>query len=65
MAQNDQIQESLDEIKAHLVAIESLLQRLPEIQAAVFFQMLEEYESAKILGRKTSDLWTIVPPNLR
>ena len=39
--------EDLKEIKEKLVAIESLLQRLPEIQTAVFFQMMEEYEAAK------------------
>ena len=55
----------LDEIKEKLVAIESLLQRLPEIQAAVFIQMNEEYQSAKFQGRKCADIFTIAPPNLR
>lgn len=57
--------EDLAEIKEKLAAIESLLQRLPEIQAAVFIQMNEEYQSARMGGMKSSDLWTIAPPNLR
>ena len=34
----DDLKEDITEIKEKLAAIESLLQRLPEIQAAVFFQ---------------------------
>ncbi|MCD7735305.1 MAG: hypothetical protein LUH48_09325 [Clostridiales bacterium] len=60
MKQND-----LTEIKERLAAIETLLQRLPEVQAAVFIQMQEEYETARMQGRKSSDLWTITPPNSR
>ena len=48
-----------------LTAIESLLQRLPEIQAAVHFTMQDEYESAKLYGRKAKDIWTIAPINRR
>lgn len=55
----------LSEIKQKLATIESLLQRLPEIQAAVFFQMQEEYQAAKMQGMKISDIWTIAPPSLR
>ena len=55
----------LDEIKEKLATIESLLQRLPEIQAAVFIQMNEEYQAARMVGQKSSDLWTIAPPNSR
>lgn len=57
--------DELAEIKEKLTAIESLLQRLPEIQATVFFQMYDEYQSAKFQGKKSSDIWTIAPPNLR
>ena len=53
------------EIKEKLAAIESLLQRLPEIQAAVFIQMQEEYRAAQLQGRKSSDLWVIAPPDSR
>lgn len=59
------ILDELTEIKEKLEAIESLLRQLPEIQAAVFIQMNEEYQIAKLQGRKSSDLWTIAPPNLR
>lgn len=57
--------DELAEIKEKLNAIETLLQRLPEIQAAVFIQMNEEYQIAKMQGLKSSDLWTIAPPYLR
>lgn len=57
--------EDLTEIKERLASIESLLQRLPEIQAAVFIQMNEEYQAARMGGMKSSDLWTIAPPNFR
>ena len=57
--------DELKEIKEKLAAIESLLQRLPEIQAAVLIQMYEEYQAAKLQGKKSSDLWVIAPPNLR
>ena len=56
---------TLEDIEKRLVAIESLLQRLPEIQAAVFIQMNEEYQTAKLQGRKSTDLWAIAPPNSR
>lgn len=55
----------MSEIKKRLAAIESLLQRLPEMQAAMFIQMNEEYQSAKLEGKKSSDLWVIAPPDLR
>jgi len=57
--------DDLTEIKEKLATIESLLQRLPEIQAAVFIQMNEEYQAALMAGKKSSDLWTIAPPNSR
>lgn len=55
----------LKEIKEKLTAIESLLQRLPEIQAVALMQMYDEYQDAKLQGKKASDIWTIPPPNLR
>lgn len=55
----------MSEIKKRLAAIESLLQRLPEMQAAMFIQMNEEYQAAKLEGKKSSDLWVIAPPDLR
>jgi len=57
--------EDLTEIKERLSAIESLLRRLPEIQAAVFIQMNEEYQAARLQGRSSSDLWTVAPPDSR
>ena len=57
--------EDLEQIEKRLAAIESLLQRLPEIQAAVFFQMLDEYQSAKLRQQSAIDLWDVAPPNLR
>lgn len=57
--------DELTEIKEKLAAIESLLQRLPELQAAVFIQMQEEYQAARLAGRKSSDIWVIAPPSER
>lgn len=57
--------EDLNEIKEKLAAIESTLQRLPEIQAAVFFQMLDEYQSARVVGRKADELWEVPIPRER
>ena len=57
--------EMLAAIEKRLAAIESLLQRLPEIQAATFIQMQEEYQAARMQGKKSSDLWVIAPPTSR
>lgn len=56
---------SLQEVNRRLERIEDLLKRLPEIQAAVFLQMLEEAETARLQGRKIADLWVIAPPDQR
>lgn len=58
-------EKELMEIKEKLTAIESLLQRLPEIQAAVFLQMLDEYQSAKLIGKGAHDLWEVPTPQAR
>lgn len=53
----------LDQIKKSLAHIESLLQRMPEIQAAVFLQMKEELGP---FGEfKASEVWTVCPANQR
>lgn len=57
--------DDLTEIKQRLAAIESLLQRLPELQAAVFIQMSEEYQAARLQGKKSTDLWSIPRPSSR
>ena len=57
--------EDVKEIKERLTAIESLLQRLPEIQAAIFFQMLDEYQSARLTGPKAHDIWDVPTPDQR
>lgn len=59
------LREELVKIKEKLAAIESLLQRLPEIQAAVFLQMQDEYEMAKAQGRRAQDLWVVPTPKQR
>lgn len=59
------LENELAEIKEKLAAIESLLQRLPEIQAAVFLQMQDEYEMAKAQGRRVQDLWAVPTPDER
>lgn len=57
--------DEIREIKEKLAAIESLLQRLPEIQTAVFLKMLDEYQSAKLLGKNAADLWDVPNPQAR
>lgn len=57
--------DALLEIEKKLAAIESLLQRLPEIQAVVLFQMYDEYQTAKMQGKKASDVWVIPAPDSR
>lgn len=59
------VEKELLEIEEKLAAIESLLQRLPEIQAAVFFQMLDEYQSAKLTGIDAHKLWQVPNPQAR
>ena len=59
------MKEDIAEIEEKLAAIESLLQRLPEIQAAVFFKMLDEYEAAKLQGRRARELWEVPDPQER
>lgn len=55
----------LEEIRKELAEIHSLLQRLPELQAAVFFQMWDEAQTAKIHGKTLRDIWTTAPPDQR
>lgn len=59
------VNQDLEDIKKSLAHIESLLQRMPEIQAAVLIQMQEEYGSAKSRGRRADDIWVICPTNQR
>ena len=59
------VPDEIRELKEKLAAIESLLQRLPEIQAAAFFLMLDEYQTARLAGKKANDLWDIPTPNQR
>ena len=55
----------LRELRKEVAALTDLLRRLPEIQAAVFFQFEEEKNEAAMQGRKTSDTWVIAPPEKR
>ena len=57
--------EEIREIKEKLAAIESLLQRLPEIQAVAFIQFFEEYQDAKSKGLTSKDIWVIPEPDQR
>ena len=57
--------DEITEIKEKLASIESLLQRMPEIQAAVFLQMYEEYEIAKAQGKPAKALWKVPSPHQR
>lgn len=55
----------MEEINERLDRIESLLQRLPEIQAAVFISMWEEWQENNIFGTKAKDLWEVPNPKER
>lgn len=57
--------DDIKEIKEKLAAIESLLQRLPEIQAVAMIQFFEEYVDAKSKGLSSKDIWIIPEPNQR
>ena len=59
------IRRDLYTIKKSLAAIESLLQRLPEIQAAVYMTMQEERDAAHMVGKHCTDLWEIPEPTER
>lgn len=62
---DNQIRRDLYTIKKSLAAIESLLQRLPEIQAAVYMTMQEERDAANMVGKHCTDLWEIPEPTER
>lgn len=53
------------DLKIRLATIERLLRLLPETQAAVLFQMLDEYQAARTMGQKASDIWEIASPEQR
>lgn len=53
------------ELDKRLATIEQLLRKLPEMQAAVLFQMLDEYQAARMAGQKASDIWEIASPEQR
>lgn len=55
----------LRELRKEVAALTDLLRRLPEIQAAVFFQFEEEKNEAAMQGRKPRDTWVIAPPEKR
>lgn len=65
----EELTNTLAEIKNELVAIHSLLQRLPEIQAAAYIELEETYRLAQPpmgLGiTRAKDIWELCPPNLR
>lgn len=53
------------DLDKRLATIERLLRQLPEMQAAVLFQMLDEYQAARMAGQKASDIWEIASPERR
>ena len=61
----ENVPDEIRELKEKLAAIESLLQRLPETHAAAFFLMLDEYQAARLAGKKDNDIWEIPTPNQR
>lgn len=58
-------EQTLQEIKEKLTAIESLLQQLPVIQAVTFIQLNEEYQLARLRGETSKDLWDLNIPEFK
>lgn len=61
----EKVEDELRRVNEKLSAIESLLQRLPEIQAAVFMQMAEDYKAAQLRGNTAHDIWDVPSPENR
>lgn len=51
-----------EEILKRLDRIERILLKSPEVHAAVFITMWEEWENARFQGRSAKDLWEIILP---
>lgn len=54
---------TLQEIASTIKRIERILLQFPEVAAATFFTMKDEYEAAKLRGKTAKDIWEIIPPN--
>lgn len=54
----------LQEIKKELEAIESLLRQLPVLTALAYIRLNEEFQQAKMQGKRFDDLWELELPNL-
>lgn len=52
------------EILKKLVEIQRILLLSPEIYAATFITMWEEWQEAQRYGRSAKDLWELIPPIL-
>ena len=50
------------EILDRLNRIERILLKSPEVHAAVFITMWEEWQRARLRGLSAKDLWEIIPP---
>lgn len=61
----DRLCDAMAKLEKRLDAIENIMKRMPEVYAAVFFRAYEEYQAAKLQGKRVSDIWDIEPPNLR
>lgn len=54
---NDEI--LLESINKRLGIIETMLAKLPEVQAITYLMMKEEYETARLQGKRIKDLWDL------
>lgn len=53
----ENIEQTLHSIEKTLASIELLLRKMPEMQAATFIKMNEEYQRARLQGKSCDDLW--------
>ena len=53
----EDIEHTLQSVEKTLASIEMLLRQMPEVLAATYIQMNEEYQRARLQGKSCRDLW--------
>ena len=53
----ENIERTIQSIEKTLASIEMLLRQMPEVQAATYIKMNEEYQRARLQGKSCDDLW--------
>ena len=55
----EDIEHTLQSVEKTLASIEMLLRQMPEVLAATYIKMNEEYQQARLQGKRFDDLWSI------